>query len=186
MADKPRILIWDIETGGINAFKADLGMMLCFGYKWLDEKKTHVLRVSDYPGWWKRGRGVDDRRIMMDALTIIGQADWTVAHYGERFDRKFLHGRCVIHDLPAPPPVKMRDTWRIARSAFAFSSNRLQNLAKVMHLQDQKYMKTANEWPGWWFRCESPLRVIAQSVGRCAKESNFARFARDARSNAPI
>ncbi|KKL23485.1 hypothetical protein LCGC14_2424940, partial [marine sediment metagenome] len=29
---KPRVLIWDLETGGVNAFKADLGFILNFGY----------------------------------------------------------------------------------------------------------------------------------------------------------
>ncbi len=166
MADKPRILVWDIETGGINAFKADLGMMLCFGYKFLGEKETHVLRVSDYRGWWKRGRGVDDMPLVKDALKIIGQADWTVAHYGVRFDRRFLHGRCAIHNLPAPPPVSMRDTWQIARSAFAFSSNRLQNLAKVLKLSEQKHMKTADQWPGWWFRAMAGSKQDVEQMGK--------------------
>ena len=162
---EPKILVWDIETGGINAFKADLGMMLCFGYKWLGEKETHILRVSDYRGWWKRGRGVDDSKIIQAALELIGKADWTVAHYGVRFDRRFLHGRCVIHDFAPPPPVSMRDTWSIARTAFAFSSNRLVNLAKVLKLDEQKHQKSADEWPGWWFRAMAGSKEDVERMG---------------------
>ena len=113
---------------------------------------------------------MDDSKIVKEALTIISQADWTVAHYGVRFDRRFLHGRCVIHDFPSPPPVSMRDTWQIARTAFAFSSNRLVNLAKVLRLDEQKHQKTVDEWPGWWFHAMAGGREDLDRMGEYCKQ----------------
>jgi len=150
----PRILIYDIETGGVNALRSSLGMMLCFGYKWLDEKQVHCLTVDQYKGWFdpKRPQPIDDKPILWDALKIMESADLLVAHYGDRFDRRFVQGRCAINDLPPPPPTKQRDTWRIMRGAFNFSSNRLGDAAMFLGLKEQKHQKSRDEWPGWWLQ----------------------------------
>jgi len=149
---RSKVLIWDLETGGVNAFKADLGFIFNFGYKWLGSDTTHCLKVCDYEGWWSPETGVVDTALIKDAIKIMEQADMLVAHYGDKFDRRFFQGRCVINGIVPPPPTKQRDTWRIARGAFAFSSNRLGNLAKALGLKQQKYQKKANEWPGWWIK----------------------------------
>lgn len=165
-----KTLIYDLETGGINAFKADLGMMLCFGYKWLGSKETTVLRVSDYKGWFKRGIGINDKPLLQASLKIMEQADLLVAHYGDKFDRRFLQGRCVMHGLTPPPPTKQRDTWRIARTAFTFSSNRLQALALALGLSEQKYQKTREEWPGWWFGAMAGGEAVIHDMGEYCKQ----------------
>ena len=170
---KAKVLVWDLETGGVNAFKANLGFILNFGYKWLGESKTHVLRVSDYPDWFKKTRDlpINDKPLLRDALKIMEEADILVAHYGERFDRRFFQGRCVIHNLKPPPPIKLRDTWRIARSAFAFQSNRLGVLAQVLRLGEKKHQKTSREWPGWWFRAMAGDETAIQQMSKyCAQD----------------
>lgn len=163
---KPRILLWDLETGGVNALRANLGMVLNFGYKWLGEKDVRVLRVDQFPGWFARGRGVNDKGILVAALDVMNKADLLVAHYGDKFDRRFFQGRCAVHGLTPPPPVKQRDTWRIAVRAFNFSSNRLGALATTLGLSEHKHQKTAHEWPGWWIRAmagdASALRDMAK------------------------
>ncbi|KKK57276.1 hypothetical protein LCGC14_3056080, partial [marine sediment metagenome] len=103
----PKVLIWDLETGGVNAFKADLGFILNFGYKWLGEEKVTVLKVSNYKDWFKKTRNlpVNDKPLLTAALKIMFQADMLVAHYGDRFDRRFFQGRCAIQGLVSPPPT---------------------------------------------------------------------------------
>lgn len=168
---KSKVLIWDLETGGVNAFKADLGFILNFGYKWLHAETTRVLKVSDYPGWFSKETGVVDRPLIEHILPILAEADMLVAHYGDKFDRRFLQGRCVINGLQPPPPTIQRDTWRIARGAFAFSSNRLGNLAKALGLAEQKYQKTADEWPGWWIRAMAgDEKAIRDMAKYCAQD----------------
>jgi len=169
----PKVLIWDLETGGINAFKADLGFVLNFGYKWLGQSKVTVLKVSSYPFWFDKYRDlpVDDKPLLKDALKVMAEADMMVAHYGDKFDRRFFQGRCAIQGLPPPPPTIQRDTWRIARGAFAFSSNRLGNLAKALTLKQQKYQKRSHEWPGWWFRAMAgDPSAITQMSKYCAQD----------------
>ena len=167
---KSKVLIWDLETGGVNAFKADLGFILNFGYKWLNAEETHCLRVSDYHGWWSKKTGVIDKPLIVDALKIMAEADLLVAHYGDRFDRRFFQGRCVINRLQPPPPTIQRDTWRIARGAFSFSSNRLGNLAKALGLKEQKYQKTANEWPLWWLRAMAGDKQAIEEMAEYCKQ----------------
>jgi len=148
----PRILYWDLETAGLNSFKADLAKIVCFGFKFNDEKETHCLRVDQYKKWFTKSKGLNDKPLLVDALEIMKDADLLVAHFGDKFDRRFFQGRVALSGLTPPPPTKQRDTWRIARSAFAFSSNRLGNLAMALGLGEQKHQKTREEWPGWWDR----------------------------------
>jgi hypothetical protein len=151
---EPNILIWDLETDGMNSFKPDLSCIVNFGYKWLGEKKTHCLRIDSYPSWFKRTRNwpLDDSGILRDALKIMERADLLVAHFGDKFDRRFLNSRCAMKGFPPPPPTKQRDTWRIAKTAFNFSSNRLGALASYLGVPQQKYQKNRDEFPGWWLR----------------------------------
>lgn len=166
-----KILLWDLETGGVNALKADLGFMLNFGYKWLGSSKTTVLRVDQFPGWFQREKSINDRPLIEKALKIMEQADLLVAHYGDKFDRRFLQGRCAIHNLLPPPPTKQRDTCLIARRAFRFSSNRLEALALTLGLKEQKHQKSRDEWPGWWLRAMSGSRLAIKAMAEyCAQD----------------
>lgn len=168
---QPKVLLYDLETGGVNALRADLGFVLCFGYKWLGEKRVHVLKVSDYRGWFNKESSIDDKPILEDALGIIEEANLLVAHYGDKFDRRFLQGRCAVHNLEPPPPTKQRDTWRIAKTAFNFSSNRLGQLAKTLGLSEQKQEKNRRAWPGWWLRAMSgDIKAIDSMARYCAQD----------------
>lgn len=148
----PKILIWDIETAGVNALRSDLGVIVNFGYKWLDAPDTRVITIDQFPGWFDPAKGgLNDYGLLCAASEIFNEADLLVAHYGDKFDRRFLQGRLAIHNLPAPAPTKQRDTCLLARKAFNFSSNRLENLAKVLGLKEQKQQKKGrDQWPGWW------------------------------------
>lgn len=169
---QPKVLIWDLETGGVNAFYADLGFILNFGYKWLGEKETHCLKVSDYPGWFKRERDcpIDDKPLIEDALKIMAEADILVAHFGDKFDRKFFQGRCAIHNLTPPPPTIQRDTCMLSWKYFKFRSNRLAALAKHFNLKQRKYQKKSNEWPGWWLRAMAGSKRAIKAMSEYCKQ----------------
>lgn len=169
---KAKILIYDLETGGVNAFKPDLGVILNFGYKWLGESKVDVLQVHKYRGWFLRGKGLNDLPLLKEAIEIMNSADLLVAHFGDKFDRRFVNGRCAIHGIKPPSTItKQRDTWRIAKSAFCFSSNRLGNLAMLLGLPEQKHQKTRDEWPGWWLRAMAgDGKAIEEMSKYCAQD----------------
>jgi sarcosine oxidase delta subunit len=80
----PRILVWDIETTNL---KASFGTMLAVAFKWYDQPKTYVKTILDYQ---KVGM-LDDKPLIADFKEIYATADYTVAHYGKRFDKKFLN-----------------------------------------------------------------------------------------------
>jgi uncharacterized protein YprB with RNaseH-like and TPR domain len=141
---KPKILFFDIESGGVNALKSDLGFVLMFGYKWAHEKKAKVLTIRK-----KELRHFNDGPLLTRLSELMTEADLIVAHYGSIFDRRFIQGRLMIHGLPAIPATKMRDTCMIARSAANYSSNRLKYLAKILNLKNQKL---ENNWPTAWFQ----------------------------------
>ena len=141
-----KILFFDIETMGVNALKGDLGLMVNFGYKWKGgETKVLTARHRDL-------RHFDDRWLLTQASREFEKADLVVGHFASVFDRRFFQARLAVNKLPSIPPTRMRDTCMIARSAFNFSSNRLEHLANLLDLPVKKYKKKAGtEWPGWWF-----------------------------------
>lgn len=165
MISKTKTLIWDIEivvdvnenlierlyTGFLRPgmlMSANMAHMLMFGYKWKGEKKSRLISMSDYPKDFKNNH-LDDSKICADALEILQEADHLVAHYGDKFDRKFLETRLLINKLPAMPSktmLRQSDTCQIAKTYLKFDSNRLDVLAKTLGL-DQKAKK---DWPGWW------------------------------------
>lgn len=169
---KPKILLFDLETAGVNALNADLSTVVCFGYKWVGEKMPHCLTVDQFPKWFSKENGINDKPLLVAALKIMAEADIIVAHYGDKFDRPYFAGRCVIHGLTPPPPTKMRDTWYIAYRAFKFSSNRLQNLADIFGLGEKKYRKAVpDEWPGWWLKAMAGnTTAIAQMAKYCKQD----------------
>ena len=169
---QPKILLIDCESGGVNALKSDLGFLLCFGFKWLGSKTTTVLTVDQFPGWFSKGGSINDKPLLKAALKIMEEADILVGHFSSVFDRRFIQGRCAIHGLTPPPPTKMRDTCMMARSAFNFSSNRLENLANVLKLPVKKYRKEVpDEWPMWWFRAMSgDTKAIHAMAKYCAQD----------------
>jgi len=141
----PRILTFDIESAGVNALKSDLGFVLMVGYKWLHEKEAKIITIKK-----KHLKHFDDRDVLRRFSTIYTRADITVAHFGSVFDRRFIQGRLLIHDLPPIPQTIMRDTCMIARSVANYSSNRLVALGKTLDLEAQKIEKGTG-WPQWWF-----------------------------------
>lgn len=132
---------------------ADLSSIVCFGYKWVGSKSAQVLTIDQFPNWFSKSKGLNDKPLVQAALKLMGEADIVVGHYGDRFDKPYFAGRCVIHGLTPPPPTKMRDTWYIAYKTFKFSSNRLAHLADILKLKQKKMPKKCPEgWPGWWLR----------------------------------
>jgi hypothetical protein len=146
----PKILIWDLETAGTNAFCADYGYMVCFGYKWLGDAKARCISLLDYPGDGKWPKGCqDDTNLLKAGLKIMEEADLLVAHYGDRFDRKFFESRLLRAGLRPIPMTRQADTCLIARAKLKLSSNRLDNLAKFLRVKTRK-MSKGDGWPNWW------------------------------------
>jgi uncharacterized protein YprB with RNaseH-like and TPR domain len=144
MTRKPRILFFDIESAGVNALYADLGFVIVFGYKWLDEKKAHALLIDE-----ESLKSFNDKKILTQASKLLMEADLIVGHFASVFDRRFINGRLLINGLEPLPATKLRDTCMIARSVAKFSTNRLKHLAEIL---DLRHKKQESGWPGAWFK----------------------------------
>lgn len=137
-----KILINDIEAEDL---RADMGIILCIGWKWLDEDEVHVEKITDTWGW-QQVRGDDrDRVLIQNFVNKLEEADVVVGHYYKRFDFKFLETRAAFHNLGRLPPVNVVDTWEVSRSTFAVR-NSLANIAQLFNLAEQKGAMGKDVW----------------------------------------
>lgn len=129
-----KILILDIETRPNLAyvwgfFKQNIGIskvkehshIISYAAKWLGSKEVE----------YAESRTDCDKHLCRSLSTLFEEADLVVAHNAERFDLPVIRSRMAVNGLPAPAPVRVIDTLRIAKREFAFPSNSLAYLAEV-------------------------------------------------------
>lgn len=140
---EPRVLLLDIETSTNLAhvwgkWEQDVieferhWYMLCFSYKWMHEKKTHVVALPDFKGYKKHPE--DDKALLKKLHALLCAADVVVGHNFSRFDQRKINARFLVHKLPPPTPFAIVDTLKIARRLFAFDSNKLDDLGQQLGL----------------------------------------------------
>lgn len=136
---KPEIILLDLETlpNLLKALevwpqlsdypgktlRATISTIICFGYKYFGESKTHCINAWDFKEWKKDKN--NDKRICQALFEILKDADAIVTHNGKRFDWKFLQTRLAFHNLPTLHEIPHIDTKELsARNLFSFN-NRL-------------------------------------------------------------
>lgn len=136
---KPTIIVWDIETSyslaaTFNFFQTTIPHdnilrdwnLLSVAWKKLGENKVHVETVP-------ATATCDDAHLCQLVQEITDEADCLIHHNGDRFDIKKLNARIIYNGLqPIKNMPKCYDTLKIARNNFAFSSNRLDYIAKFL------------------------------------------------------
>ncbi len=153
-----KVLVFDIETAPIISYtwgvweQNIVGIVrdwyiLCFAYKWLGEKKIHVLSLPDYETY-KKDRH-DDKDLVNDLWSLFNDADALIAHNGDNFDIKKANARFAFHKLSPPSPYKQIDTLKIAKKHFKFDSNSLDKLGRYLGIG----RKTKHEGFGLWEGC---------------------------------
>lgn len=141
----PKILLWDLESAGIQGLYADRSFVTCFGYKWFRKGVTKVMNILDYPG----KNCQDDRNLLRAAREIVDEADFLVAHYGDKHDKPYFRTRLRIQRLKPMPPTTQFDTCLWAKDNLKLSSNRLSNIAEALNVPVKK-MEKGRGWPDWW------------------------------------
>lgn len=109
--------------------------MLSFAYKWLDlerpEKgKVRVSALPDFPLYKKEPE--NDKHLVERLWRLFDEADIVIAHNAKRFDTKKSNVRFLKHNFDPPSNYAVVDTLVIAKQAFAFPSNSLNELAKFL------------------------------------------------------
>lgn len=137
---KARVLLYDIETSPLvtytwgiweqNAIEVkEDWQMLCFAYKWLGDKKIHIVSQDDMSDYIP---GVnDDRQVVEKLRDLFDEAQVVIAHNGDSFDQKKSQARMMKHNLTPPSPYKQIDTKKVAKKYGAFTSNKLDYLNRT-------------------------------------------------------
>jgi DNA polymerase elongation subunit (family B) len=153
----PKIVYFDIESApslgytwgkyeqNVLSFKKEW-YMLSFATKW-QGKKTTTYALPDYPGYDKNREC--DKHLVAALWRVFDEADILIAHNGRRFDVKKSNARFAYHGMKPPSPYKIIDTLDMARRSFAFTSNKLDDLAQ--HLGVGK--KLPHTGMHLWFGC---------------------------------
>ncbi|HEY6019726.1 MAG TPA: ribonuclease H-like domain-containing protein, partial [Candidatus Paceibacterota bacterium] len=150
----PRVLVWDIECTNLNA---SFGTLLAIAYKWVGEQKVYVPTILDYK---MRGNMLDDKPLVADFKKIYMTADYTVAHYGKRFDRPFLQTKCLKHRLGPLPDLPMMDTCEVAWKNFKLHSNRLAAWLEYLGCKHEKMPMRADDWLHAAHGCSKAMKAV--------------------------
>jgi DNA polymerase elongation subunit (family B) len=157
---RPRVLLFDIETApiiahvwsiweqnvGLNMIKKDWHV-LSWAAKWLgttkimyqDQRKAKVIE--------------DDSLILKGIWELLEEADVVITQNGKKFDVKKLNARFIYHGFKPPAPFKHIDTLVLAKKHFAFTSNKLEYLAKTLKAKTQKMSRREFDGFDLWKEC---------------------------------
>lgn len=116
--------------------------LLSFAWKELGRQPVRCVARPDF-------KDKTDRALTVAAWKVLDEADVVIAHNGDRFDLRKLRAKFLEHGLAPPRPFKSIDTLKIARSQFAFSSNRLNDLAATLKVGEK--LRTGGI--DLWFDC---------------------------------
>ena len=150
-----RILILDIETAPNLAyvwgfFKEHISpkqvledsTILSWSAKWLGDKEVMYLDTQH----------ASELDVLTDLCYFIDKAVMVVGHNLKRFDMPKIRGRCLVNGITVPSPYKEIDTYQVARRAFGFDRNTLEELARILGVDAKGDHK---KFPGFelWAEC---------------------------------
>ena len=136
--NKPRILVYDIETApilgdvwslwqqnvGLNQIHKN-GYIMSWCAKWLDEDATYYMDCRE-------NGEADEKHIVQCLVDMLEEADIVVAHNGDNFDWKWVAGRALVYGMPPMAPSRKIDTLKVVKANFRIPSNKLEFIAKFL------------------------------------------------------
>jgi len=148
-----RILLFDIEI--INRCFGDAWQTMSadpthsticsFGWKEQTEKKAHCIGLDKWKENFKKD-AYNEENLVREAHKILTDCDGLIAHYGDKFDVKYMRTKFMIYGLDHQIlDVPTRDTCLIARRKLKMHSNRLNALLEVFGFE-QKDKMHMNDW----------------------------------------
>lgn len=158
----PKILVFDIETAPILAhvwglFDQNVGLnqiqsdwhVLSWSAKWLGDPPSKVMYQDQ-----RNAKDVtNDKKILESIRDLLNEADLVVTQNGVKFDSKKLNARFLFHEIESPSSYRHRDTLRMAKKHFNFTSYKLEYMTDKFC---KKYKKLKHKkFPGHelWKEC---------------------------------
>lgn len=137
----PKVLFLDIETKymlleGWGLFNQNFSVdqiaedwsILSFSAKYLHEDKVMYFDVTE----------CTEDALLQKLHELLNEAQYVVAHNGRRFDLKKIRARMITRGFKPYSPVRIIDTLEIAKKEFAFTSNKLLYLTRLLCKKNQK------------------------------------------------
>jgi hypothetical protein len=141
------------QTVGVDQIKTEWSI-LAFSAKWLGES---TLIYADTGGRGKK-KVRDDKQLLRKLHKLLDEADIVVTQNGKKFDLRKINARLIMHRIRPYSPVRIVDTYLVARRCFGFTSNRLAWQAKHLTTRQKSIHK---RFPGFelWLEClaDNPL-----------------------------
>lgn len=146
----PRRLYYDIETSYniVKAWRTGYNLninpediiheraIITIAYKWEGEDEVTVLQ-------WDKGC---DKKLLEEFVKVMSKADELVGHNIDKYDTKFILGRCLKHGILGLPKYKSTDTLKIARSQFMLNSNKLDYIAQYLGIGEKTRHRGLAMW----------------------------------------
>lgn len=158
--NEPKILFFDIENSPNKAYVWQLWtevvsdnmiespwFMLCYGAKWLHEKKVMSSALIDFSTEYKKDPE-NDKKVLEKLWKLLNEADIVIAHNAVKFDVRKTNARFIMNGMPPPSPYKIVDTLKVARKYFFFTSNKLDNLGKYLGVGEKMDTGGFKLWTG--------------------------------------
>lgn len=159
MENKPKTIIWDLETFGFD-FKADKGFILCGSWKLLGVKNVQtIVRSNLGTEMW------NDKEVCRKLHSVLSTADRWITHNGKRFDARFLNVRLLKHGLPLLPPMGKRhiDTCELTWKNLAMRAS----LKNIQEFFDLKNKKTPVDLQTWTKAAAGNVSALREVVEHC-------------------
>lgn len=140
-------------TGWIDRsvrMSADLSCISHFGYIF-DDEPSKCIDLTQIKYFDPKHPAKGEKYLLSKISTIFQKATHLVAHYGDKFDRRYLNAKFLQYGLPPIPTypyLKQTDTCALAKRHLKLSSNRLDNIAKFLQVQ----AKRDKTWPDEWLK----------------------------------
>jgi uncharacterized protein YprB with RNaseH-like and TPR domain len=134
--------------------------MLSVAWKWKGEEKIHCKTQVHADKVW------NDKELLKAIHEQLCKADYIVGHNVKAFDLKKLNARFILNGLRPATGFKIIDTLSIARKHFAFTSNKLEHLAKTLKCKNRKLTRRKYDGFDLWDEClkgnKDAFRELAQ------------------------
>lgn len=170
---KPQVLFYDLEctlskSYHFGQYKQNLsvkqqvqeGHLLSHAWAWGDSEVVGSILTRE------EVLNHDPERLVLEAWSLLDNADVVVAHYGKKFDIPKLNGYFLKYGLQPPSPFKVVDTKEISSKKFLLPFNSLEYLAKALGVQQ----KIDNSGIQLWIDCDQGKQealdeMLAYNIG---------------------
>lgn len=170
-SNKPKILIFDVETTPIEAYVWGLfdqnipinqikkdWHLLSWAAKWHGEK------TMMYMDQRKAKPFENDRVILKGIWKLLDEADVVIGQNSVKFDIKKLNARFVYHGLGKPSSFQNVDTLKIMRKNFAFTSNKLEYASELLNKHYKKQTKRKYAGFDLWKECLKGNKAVWKAL----------------------